>query len=254
METPEKTPEGDGKRLDAEIRTEAERLFEALLDYCEASRNYWWQLSKEEQRDFFQLIFNAAWRLEDLVRRCKPFANGFALTGPDGSKFERGRERIRRQLDRFLGQYVQGVECIVAGIRPPDFEPEAEVKRPDFRPFLSPLRGALKLMGSSVAETPEESWWNEPVKPDPLNPWFAVFRDILERRENEPVEFSEYRPPKEWRALLADAKRPNSETTWRNLRGRHPDEIEGEPGKGENSVRVSRRLASQWDLKLPEFE
>ena len=62
-------------------------------------------------------------------------------------------------------------------------------------------------------------------------------------------EWSKFRTPIEWRALLEQAGKANAERTWTDLRKKNSDQMEGDT----RSVRITRSLANQWGLKLPEF-
>jgi hypothetical protein len=62
-------------------------------------------------------------------------------------------------------------------------------------------------------------------------------------------EWSKFRAPQEWRRLLGEAGISNSETTWRNHRKKYASQINGDT----QNVRITRELANQWGLKLPEF-
>jgi hypothetical protein len=62
-------------------------------------------------------------------------------------------------------------------------------------------------------------------------------------------QWSAYRTPTEWRALLGRAGRANSERKWSDLRKKNSDQMDGDT----KSVRITRALADQWGLKLPEF-
>jgi hypothetical protein len=62
-------------------------------------------------------------------------------------------------------------------------------------------------------------------------------------------EWSDFRPPKVWRPLLVKAGKACSERKWSDLRKDNSDQMEGD----KRSVRITRSLANQWGLKLPEF-
>lgn len=61
--------------------------------------------------------------------------------------------------------------------------------------------------------------------------------------------WSYFRPPKVWRPLLVKAGKACSERKWSDLRKNNSDQMEGDS----KSVRITRALAHQWGLKLPEF-
>ena len=67
--------------------------------------------------------------------------------------------------------------------------------------------------------------------------------------DQSPPEWSNFRLPKDWRALLEKAGKSNSERTWSTLRNKHASQMNGDT----KSVRITRALAVQWGLKLPEF-
>jgi len=62
-------------------------------------------------------------------------------------------------------------------------------------------------------------------------------------------QWSRHRTPKQWCMLLKEAGQAYSDSTWRNLRKEHADQMDG----SKKSVRISRALADKWGLKLPEF-
>jgi hypothetical protein len=66
----------------------------------------------------------------------------------------------------------------------------------------------------------------------------------------QPVEWSKPRGPKEWQSLLKNAGQPCSERTWTNRRKEMGDSIRGE----RKNCRITRELAAEWGLRLPEFE
>jgi len=72
---------------------------------------------------------------------------------------------------------------------------------------------------------------------------------------SDPVEFSSYRQPTVWRNLRKQSGLADSTGTWTALR-RYPtlkEHFRGEPGRESKSVAISRWLADQWHLELPEF-
>ncbi len=159
---------------------ETERLFQAILRYCEAKREFWGGLHKPEQRSFFPPIFNAVSTLDEILSELEPMEFELMQLHSGGDLFSRGIEIVRTQVFSLNFQYPAGVECIVANTLPLNFSEDAEVACPDFRFFLSPLRMALGLMGSKLGETPKESWWLEPCEPLFDNPMPAVFHQIYE--------------------------------------------------------------------------
>lgn len=79
-----------------------------------------------------------------------------------------------------------------------------------------------------------------------------ILADWIEARgvaDQTPPQWSAYRTPAEWRVLLGKAGKANSERTWTDLRKNNSDQMEGDS----KSVRITRALAHQWGLKLPEF-
>ncbi len=62
-------------------------------------------------------------------------------------------------------------------------------------------------------------------------------------------QWSAFRTPQEWRTLLGKAGKASSESTWRTYRKTYSHQMNGD----NKSVRVTRALADQWGLKLPEF-
>lgn len=62
-------------------------------------------------------------------------------------------------------------------------------------------------------------------------------------------QWSAYRTPAAWRGLLERAGKANSERKWSDLRKKNSDQMDGDT----KSVRITRALAIQWGLNLPEF-
>jgi len=68
--------------------------------------------------------------------------------------------------------------------------------------------------------------------------------------DSRQVEWSKPRGPKEWQSLLRNAGQPCSERTWTNRRKEMGDSIRGK----RKNCRITRELAAEWGLRLPEFE
>ena len=68
--------------------------------------------------------------------------------------------------------------------------------------------------------------------------------------DSRQMEWSKPRGPKEWQSLLRNAGQPCSERTWTNRRKEMGDSIRGE----RKNCRITRELAAEWGLCLPEFE
>lgn len=64
------------------------------------------------------------------------------------------------------------------------------------------------------------------------------------------VEWSKPRSPQQWRLLLKNAGQPHSERGWPVRRRKAGNAITGEP----KNCRITRELAAEWGLRLPEFE
>jgi len=64
------------------------------------------------------------------------------------------------------------------------------------------------------------------------------------------VEWSNPRSPQQWRLLLKNAGQPHSERGWPVRRRKAGNAITGEP----KNCRITRELAAEWGLRLPEFE
>ena len=64
------------------------------------------------------------------------------------------------------------------------------------------------------------------------------------------VEWSKPRSPQQWRLLLKNAGQPHSERGWPVRRHKAGNAITGEP----KNCRITRELAAEWGLRLPEFE
>ncbi len=63
-----------------------------------------------------------------------------------------------------------------------------------------------------------------------------------------------YRTPTEWRELRKEAGLSSSERTWTKIRKKNAAEIQCETGNRGGPVRLTRRLAENWGLNLPEFK
>ena len=64
------------------------------------------------------------------------------------------------------------------------------------------------------------------------------------------VEWSKPRSPQQWRLLLKNVGQPHSERGWPVRRRKAGNAITGEP----KNCRITRELAAEWGLRLPEFE
>jgi hypothetical protein len=69
-------------------------------------------------------------------------------------------------------------------------------------------------------------------------------------RRQPVVEWSNPRSPQQWRLLLKNAGQPHSERGWPVRRRKAGNAITGEP----KNCRITRELAAEWGLRLPEFE
>lgn len=69
-------------------------------------------------------------------------------------------------------------------------------------------------------------------------------------QDNPPIQWSNYRQPKEWRRLRKLKGLSNSVNIWRNLCRDNPDDIQRESTQ---NARISLKLAQSWGLDLPEF-
>ena len=79
-----------------------------------------------------------------------------------------------------------------------------------------------------------------------------ILADWIEARgvaDQTPPQWSAFRTPQEWRTLLGKAGKASSESTWRTYRNKYSHQMNGD----KKSVRITRSLANQWGLKLPEF-
>lgn len=65
---------------------------------------------------------------------------------------------------------------------------------------------------------------------------------------------TDYRTPTEWRKLREEAGLSSSERTWTKIRKNNAAEIHCESGNRGGPVRLTRRLAENWGLNLPEFK
>ena len=133
-------------------------------------------------------------------------------------------------------------ELIEQARRPGGFidRKQAELVDELLQPFESEMAALLELC-KRVGLQPSE--WKLLTNEQKL----FVLRSIQDDESEH--QWSHFRSPKEWRAELKDAGRSASEDTWRRLREKHLQEIDGEP----KSCRVTRTLADSWGLTLQEF-
>ena len=66
----------------------------------------------------------------------------------------------------------------------------------------------------------------------------------------QPVEWSNFRGPKQWRNLLKQAGKEIGKRAWSDWRQKFGDAIDGE----KKSCRITRELAESWGLQLDEFK